>query len=161
MEASNIAKDAFIEYLRFHQADITDLRDAGHYLLRALSYCHYKIIEGKEDLWEAGTTTLLGGVVLRLKRSKEEKEKTKSDPYVFVCVSIGDCKAYLFSAKSKTVSDITAGNRRVKKSSYIFRLNLIIIITKNVHDARDPGGRLGPYVGEGNPDLRNTAGRFI
>jgi len=36
------------------------------------------------------------------------------------------------------VEDITTGNRR------------------NVHDARDPGGRLGPYVGEGNPDLRNV-----
>lgn len=89
------------------------MRDAGHYLLRALSFCHFKIIEDKEDLWEAGTTTLLGGMLFRLKRSKEEKE-TKNEPYVFVCVSVGDCKAYLFSSKNKTVSDITAGNRKVK-----------------------------------------------
>jgi len=41
--------------------------------------------------------------------------------------------------KDKTVIDITEGNRR------------------NVNDARDCGGRIGPYVGEGQPDLRNAS----
>jgi hypothetical protein len=33
--------------------------DVGHHLVNALSYCNYKICEGKEDIWDAGTTTLL------------------------------------------------------------------------------------------------------
>lgn len=139
MKASNIAKDAFIDYMRTHQHEINELRDAGHYLLRALSYCHFKIIEGKEDIWEAGTTTLLGGILLRIKKNKEDQSSKKTPEWVFVCVSIGDCKAYHFTAATKQITDITAGNRR------------------NVYDARDSGGRLGPYVGEGQPDLRNVA----
>lgn len=47
------------------------------------------------------------------------------------------------------ITEITAGNRQVL-SSFDFR-NL----WQNVYDARDPGGRLGPYVGDGEPDLRN------
>jgi serine/threonine protein phosphatase PrpC len=31
---------------------------------------------------------------------------------------------------------------------------------KNVYDARDSGGRLGPYVGEGAPDLRNITANY-
>lgn len=137
MDASNAAKDAFVEYLRTHLHNAVEFRDVGHFLLRAISYCHSKIIEGKQDVWEAGTTTLLGGVLLRLKKAKEDPKK--GDSWMFACVSIGDCKAYHYSAATKSVVDLTAGNR------------------KNVYDARDCGGRLGPYVGEGSPDLRNIA----
>jgi len=77
--------------------------------------------------------------VMQLFRLKKPKEDSKGEPWIFACVSIGDCKAYYYNAKDKTIRDITAGNR------------------KNVYDARDPGGRLGPYVDEGNPDLRNVA----
>jgi len=143
MEASNAAKSAFVEYLRNHQSEIEELRDAGHYLLQALSYSHFKICEGKEDIWEAGTTTLLGGMLFRIKKSKEEvkaegKEK-ESFKWVWVCVSIGDCKAFHYTAATKQVRDITEGNRR------------------SVYDAKDPGGRLGPYVGDGEPDIRNVS----
>jgi len=148
MEASNAAKGAFVEFLKAHQNDIVELRDVGHILLQALSYCHHKIIEGREDIWEAGTTTLLGGMTLRVKKTKEEREadkekdKDKDFRWVWVCVSVGDCKAFHFKAASKVIYDITAGNRR------------------NAHDAKDPGGRLGPYVGEGEPDLRNVSVYF-
>jgi hypothetical protein len=53
-----------------------------------------------------------------------------------VCVSLGDCKAFHYSQRLRTFTDITEGNRQ------------------NLTDARDPGGRLGPYI-EANPDLRN------
>jgi len=145
MEASNAAKSAFIDYLRSRQADIVELRDVGHYLLQALSYCHHKIVDGKEDVWEAGTTTLLGGMLLRVKRPKEERKPSdkndENDKYrwVWVCVSIGDCKAFHYKAAHKEIYDITAGNRR------------------NPYDAKDPGGRLGPYIEpNGDPDLRNV-----
>ncbi len=48
-----------------------------------------------------------------------------------------DCKAYRWSHKTRKVCDITEGNR-----------------TK-ICDATDPGGRIGPYLDEGTPDLRN------
>jgi len=131
MEASNTAKSSFVEYLRGHVGEIQEVRDAGYYMLQALSFCHYKICEGKGDVWEAGTTTLLGTLILKTKETKDKKPT-----WVCICVSIGDCKAFHYSAAKQTIVDITRGNRR------------------NV-DARDSGGRLGPYVGEGEPDLRN------
>jgi len=54
-----------------------------------------------------------------------------------LCASVGDCKAFIGSQASREVIDVTMGNRN------------------NVVDGRDPGGRLGPYVGNGWPDLRN------
>jgi len=51
--------------------------------------------------------------------------------------SVGDCKAFHWDSKTRQVTDITEGNR------------------SNLTDASDPGGRLGPYLEEGSPDLRN------
>mmetsp|Transcript_25870 Transcript_25870/g.36385 ORF Transcript_25870/g.36385 Transcript_25870/m.36385 type:complete len:506 (+) Transcript_25870:477-1994(+) len=140
MEASNIAKTSFVEYLRNHCAEISDLQDCGHFLLQAISYCHSKVIEGKEDIWEAGTTTLLGGILLPLKSKNEHKNDKTS--FAWVSVTIGDCKSYHYSLNTRTILDLTEGNRQ------------------NVLDAKDPGGRLGPYVGEGLPDLRNISLRY-
>jgi len=89
-------------------------------------------------------------MLLRVKKTKEElKEEKKVDnlivskedrtfKWVWVCVSIGDCKAFHYSAKTKVVRDLTQGNR------------------KNIYDPKDCGGRLGPYVGNGGPDLGNV-----
>lgn len=70
MEASNRAKAAFVEYMKSHLSELTTIREVGQYLLSAISYCHHKILEGKEDMWEAGTTTLMGGVLLPVKKTK-------------------------------------------------------------------------------------------
>ncbi len=119
---------------------MSTLREIGYYLLSALSYCHLKIVEGKEgtnhfltdciDIWEAGTTTLLGGIMVPIKLSKEEMKAEGKDAFkvAFVFVSVGDCKAIHFSKKTKKAFDLTKGNR------------------KNVYDARDSGGRLGPVM---------------
>jgi len=145
MEASNRAKSAFVEYLKTHVSEMTTVAEIGYYLLSALSYCHHKIIEGKEDIWEAGTTTLLGGIMAPIKLSKDEQKTEGKDTFkvAFTFVTVGDCKAFHFSKKTKKAYDLTKGNR------------------KNVYDARDSGGRLGPYVGEGAPDLRNIATHYI
>jgi len=63
--------------------------------------------------------------------------------YVCVLANLGDCKAYHWSVRSKKVTDITRGNRQ------------------NIHDVRDPGGRLGPQLDKGMPDLRNLSTREI
>jgi hypothetical protein len=46
---------------------------------------------------------------------------------------------FLYSHEHGTVTDLTSKNR------------------EEVEDAKDPGGRIGPYLGEGDPDLRNLA----
>jgi len=119
-------------YMNERQKDIKDLHDAGHFLLRSFSEAHLRIVQGKEDIWEAGTTTLLSVLILELEQNQP------SDPkWGILCGSVGDCKAFLVNKKTQAVLDITSGNR------------------DNVKDSRDPGGRLGPYEGHGWPDLRN------
>lgn len=61
---------------------------------------------------------------------------------LFVCASVGDCKAFHWNEQSSVVTDVTYGNR------------------KNAIDARDCGGRLGPYLDGGQPDLRNLRSFF-
>lgn len=46
---------------------------------------------------------------------------------------------FLYSAATGKVIDMTSKNR------------------EEVEDAKDPGGRIGPYLGDGDPDLRNLA----
>jgi len=93
---------------------------------------HDKILATKEVSYDAGTTTALAGLLVKLAEPIDSKE------WVFVCVSVGDCKAFYYSKKKKSFVDITVGNRM------------------NLTDARDCGGRLGPADAEGiNPDLRN------
>lgn len=130
--AARDAVSAVSGYITDKMEHIRDLQDAGHYLLRSFSEAHKKIVSGKEDIWEAGTTTLIGSLCLELEPVQE------SDPkWGILCASVGDCKAFIASHKTKQVVDVTMGNRN------------------NVVDGRDPGGRLGPYVGQGWPDLRN------
>lgn len=130
--AAKDAVSALAWYLTDKQEMIRDLQDAGHYLLRSFAEAHKKIVAGKEDIWEAGTTTLIGVLCLEL-----EPEKEGDPTWGILCASVGDCKAFIASKTKREVSDVTTGNRN------------------NVVDGRDPGGRLGPYVGQGWPDLRN------
>jgi len=132
-EASNRARDGFIFYLSERIQDAKTLKDVGLMLINALSVSHNVIVFDKtEDIWMAGTTTLLGGVCIEL-----DEESPDVPKWVFLCVSIGDCKAFHYNSENENTIDITAGNR------------------KNLTDPRDPGGRIGPYVGAGDPDLRN------
>lgn len=75
-----------------------------------------------------GTTTLVGGISLQLRELGR---------WCFVCCSVGDCKVYHFSLRTGRVTDITSGNRG------------------NISDPTDPGGRLGPFLPDLSPDLRN------
>jgi len=130
--AARDAVAALSWYLTDKQEMIKDLQDAGHYLLRSFAEAHKRIVAGKEDIWEAGTTTLIGVLCLELEPAQEGDPK-----WGILCASVGDCKAFIATRGGKDVVDVTSGNRN------------------NVLDGRDPGGRLGPYVGQGWPDLRN------
>lgn len=78
-----------IYYWHIFRNSFLDLKQAAHYLLRAITSAHNKIIEGLEDVWDAGTTTILGGVLLEL---EEKKSEEPAPPWAFICVSVGDCK---------------------------------------------------------------------
>lgn len=124
--------------LRSHRhQEVTDTMEAKRTLLRSLQYCHQKIIEGHEDIWMAGTTTFLGGMLMKIKTESDKK----NDEFAFVCANIGDCKAFIWDCETQRCRDITAGNRAGL-------------------DAKDCGGRLGPYVGKGQPDTRNLGCYF-
>jgi hypothetical protein len=195
-EAANRATTGFIQYLEERSTSVISVRGVGSLLLAALSAADKKITEGLEK-WEAGTTTLIGGLLLQLATPSSStppstshllhphapplssmprssswsslsatslpspsspspspsssgrtragstsltaggKAQTPSQSqWVFVCASLGDCKAFHYSQRTQIFTDITEGNRQ------------------NLTDARDPGGRLGPYIDDG-PDLRN------
>jgi hypothetical protein len=88
-----------MNYVESHHQEIKDVRgkkkqsnyalavnnrklDAGHYLLRAFDKASREIVVGVDFIWDAGTTTLLGGLALEL----------DNDRWCFVCANVGDCK---------------------------------------------------------------------
>ncbi|KAM9997912.1 hypothetical protein ACTFIY_007566 [Dictyostelium cf. discoideum] len=190
-EAATRASISFVDFMsKALSSEIQTVQDAGNHILSAFNYAHNRIVEGKSDIWEAGTTTLLGGVLVELQQSEASKPEPSSQlgrsgvnkPVIganfanltgsgivsnglsasvnnagsnvkdinappskwgFICASVGDCKAFHYSASSKKFTDITKNNRG------------------NVDDPKDPGGRLGPYVANGQPDLRNLCLHFL
>lgn len=50
---------------------ITDVKKAGELLLSAFANAHNSIMEGKVAFWDAGTTTLLGGVLLEINKGTD------------------------------------------------------------------------------------------
>ncbi|GAM18541.1 hypothetical protein SAMD00019534_017160 [Acytostelium subglobosum LB1] len=146
-EAATNATNAFLAFMEENYHEINTIRKAGSFLLGAMTAAHKGVIAGKSEVWESGTTTLIGGLLSKIRRSKNDnlknmskslRESTEAE-WVFTGVTLGDCKSFHYSKKLKVFSDITKGNRQ------------------NLSDARDPGGRLGPYVGNGEPDLRNLS----
>lgn len=151
-EAATNATNGFISFLMENHLEVNTVRKAGSFLLAAMTAAHKSIIAGKSEVFESGTTTLIGGILAKIKPESENikrmsnihnhavggiEDHQSSSSWVFVGVTLGDCKAFHYSKKDHTFSDITKGNRQ------------------NVSDARDPGGRLGPYIRQGEPDLRN------
>ncbi len=133
-EAARKASRMFLAFMKKQQHLIRSTDEAAFMILRAFLAAHKAIIEGRneETLFMAGTTTMLAGIILELEQPQQGK------PFIFVAGSIGDCKAYHYSAKLDRFQEMTRGNRGSK-------------------DVRDPGGRLGPTLEAGAPDLRNLA----
>lgn len=111
----------------------SDLREIAMDLLKSMAHVHETIIHGKKLVWDAGTTTMLTGLLVEV----EPSPQVQNANWCFVSANVGDCKSFLWSKSSGQVSEITQGSRLM------------------VSDPSDPGGRLGPYVYQGAPDLRN------
>ena len=131
-DAARIAAMSFVRHELQNAPTAAGTRESGRMLLRAMQAAHNGIVKSKSDIWEAGTTTLIGGFVARLVPAGAGDAE-----YGVFLLSIGDCKCFLWDCRTRKVRDITIDNRG------------------NLLDATDPGGRLGPYNGPGLPDTRN------
>lgn len=147
--ASISANEAFRDYLSQHQSIPANLHQYVLLLLTALQKAHDAVISssiaaGKKDPYDAGTTTLLGGVLVELNIPEDQRE-IKEPRWGFLFISVGDCKAFHHSIRTGVSTDLT-GNTRPSK------------------DGRDPGGRLGPLLDPINgvipADTRNLIVRF-
>ncbi|KAH3756247.1 cyclophilin B [Pelomyxa schiedti] len=157
-DAAAAATNKFVQSLVEHQSEVETIRDAGPILLRSIAKAHNAIIS-RQGVRIYGTTTLLGGYILPLenrkptyekKTTKGRKKNSSSDegsaltpepPQQFGCtiISVGDCKVFRWSARTHRFIDVTKDNLRNAASI----------------DTADPGGRLGPFVDDSQPDLRN------
>lgn len=157
-EAARRAANCFTKMLSNEVEKTKNLPELGRLLTKCICSAHNAISLKKDDILEVGTTTLLGGIVapitttssnIGLRRLQSgmnihtavaplSKERESEELFAFIFVSIGDCKAFRYSCTSSKVTDLTPNNRE----------NL---------DASDCGGRIGPYLQGGMPDVRNLA----
>lgn len=116
--ASRKATRKFCEYMNILRREVTSSNITAKLLLRAFEIAHKSIIEGstEDEIFEKGTTTLLGGVLLELDQTEIKMDKN----FMFLFANLGDCKAYHYDHKTKSVNDITTNARS--------------------NDPRDPGG---------------------
>lgn len=63
-----IPRQAFVDQFRKPdvQNQLRDTTSIKKYLRGTIDVCHESIKEGKESIWEAGTTTLCGGVICKV-----------------------------------------------------------------------------------------------
>lgn len=134
-DAALKASRTFCEYVKRNLNETYTVQDAGKLFLQAIVQAHKRIIEGvKDNWWDCGTTTLIGGCIFETVSSF----KRDGSSWAFVCASVGDCKVFRLSAKTGFISDISSlrsGNASI--------------------DATDCGGRIGPFLDGGKPDFRN------
>jgi hypothetical protein len=128
-EAAIKAKVALVDHISKHMPVLREAQMTAEILVRGMGEAHYKVMEGKDDVNSAGTTTLLGGVLAPVDRMDRV--------FCFLFISVGDCKAFCRKSATGKFIDLTMGSRN------------------NVSDAKDPGGRVGPQMKGGMPDLRN------
>jgi len=98
-------------------------------LRNALEAAHKAILNAGQKK-PIGTTTLLGGILLKYAEGPE---------YSFASICIGDCKAFRWDCSTGKVVDITSGNRLTAS------------------DAKDCGGRIGHTSNQQLPDMRNLS----
>ena len=118
-------------------------RGLGWLLLYAMTRVHVDLADRCDS--GLGTTTALAGITVKLSDALQYapgtflRELFPDERWYFISVSVGDCKAFLYSRTSRQVTDITQGNRL------------------NLSDPCDPGGRIGLSDANALPDLRNLS----
>eukprot|EP00727_Mastigamoeba_balamuthi_P011148 m51a1_g6656 hypothetical protein (613) ;mRNA; f:146103-148921 len=129
-DAARMSVERFLEYVGCNVRAARDTRDLAKLLLNGLAMAHYRIAEDSSVdapcAYTKGTTTLLGGAFAEVRGGGR---------FAYVVCTIGDCKAYRVSCKTRDVQELSPGCRAASE------------------DATDCGGR----IGAGAPDLRNLA----
>lgn len=120
-QAAKKACKSFTMHMNEAHKKAKNLQELAKSFLDAYADAHRRILESAgEGYWEAGTTTMIGGMVLKASMGEGQEFK-----WVFLCCNLGDCKAFHYSFKTRRVTDITKHTRA------------------DVRDSGDPGGRLG------------------
>jgi hypothetical protein len=153
-------------------------------VFRGLQEAHEAIIQNVQNHWEAGTTTLCGGMLLKLEDEDEDGPR-----FGFLCANIGDCKAYLYStdgpsqrssvtivspkereislsgpssdhliaSSSHSVVNAYANNTNARDTNGSKTTNKVVDMTRGNRgtDARHTGGCLGPKLEKLKPRLDN------
>merc|ERR1712137_100269 len=130
--AAERARNSVMSYLKEKNQKIKTVDDAQLYLLRSFNEAHRRICEKSSPDEEIGSTTVFAGISLEI-----QGEGGRPNDWAFVCASVGDCKAFLIEHDTLKIHDLTRNNRVGSAS------------------ASDCGGRLGPVMPDGGPDLRN------
>jgi len=134
--AAESACEKFSQELEKSIEEASTVGELTELLLHALEAAHNAIITQKENLWEVGTTTLLAGSQIELKTVEDDERR-----WAFVGIGVGDAKLFRWSAKTNILTYFTTGTRP--------------------SDPSDCGGRIGPQLEGGAPDLRNLRYYFV
>src|SRR5690349_712410 len=87
--ASYKAVNKFCNYMNVLRREMVSTYMAGKLILRGFEMAHRSIIEDipEDEIYERGTTTLLGGILLEL----DQSEVCMVKPYFFLFGNLGDC----------------------------------------------------------------------
>lgn len=129
-KAAKTAAIALGSFIKMYLGRCTNLAQFSEALILGMEYAAQKVAGGCDKIKPA-TTTVAGGTILDISPAGFREK------YAWVGVSVGDCKVFHYSARTRIVSDITKNSRF------------------DVNDPSDPGGRIGPYLENGKPDFRN------
>lgn len=91
------ATEGFISHTILNYSKSESTHDIGELLLESFASAHNEILNGKREIWEAGTTTLIGSMIYPAGKSE----------YIAQVLSIGDCKCFHWDASNKKITDIT------------------------------------------------------
>ncbi|XP_049849642.1 uncharacterized protein LOC126319965 [Schistocerca gregaria] len=127
-QACECAVKAVVSEFRALNLVSNELRRTVAGILKCYSLAHKRILENQKIIWNAGTTTLLVCVTVEV----EPCEASEFCKWCCISVSIGNGRVYYWNRQEGRVQEVT------RHSEYA-----------------DPGGRIGPYIYNGCPDLRN------
>ena len=117
-QAAVKAVHGFIREIEENRKQIDDTEKVPQFLLNGLASAHQNILfTTPGGVAETGTSTLLGGLLLPL--------KDRLGKWIFICASVGDCKAFYYSIKTRQIIEITAGNDRFKGMCFFLSSKMI------------------------------------
>ncbi|KAH3758579.1 ABC transporter, ATP-binding protein [Pelomyxa schiedti] len=145
--AANKSTAAFINYVEQRIISsyrrLHTLKELATLMFEALCCANRSISSGMTFSQDTGTTTFLGGVLFKLASNDTNLFITDTeDTWTCICISVGDCKAFLWNLSTGLSNLSTASLTEVCG-------------TRCGTDPSDPGGRLGPYLNGLRPDTRN------